>query len=182
MATATAMTGSELSKSLSDAREKLSRAQRLLKETEDRIVEESDELAILQTRRADECEQLVLSRKADPAKFDAPIRNAEDKLNGLAAVKRTRERAVADLRVELHSLQAEQLKIENQQAEDRELQETKRLIDEAKRAVEVRAEAERVFIDRLTALRSRKYRVERTRQLAFSGAEAAQRNWNGMRA
>jgi len=182
MAAATVMTDSELGKSLSDAREKLSKAERLLKETEDRIVEVSDELAILQARRADECHELALGRKADPAKFDALIRNAEDKLTGLEAVKRMRERDLADLKTTFYSLEAEWAKIKNKQADERELQEIQKLIAEAKNAVLVRNESERIFLDALTKLRSRKYRVERNRQLAFGGAEAAQRNWNGMRA
>ncbi len=183
MAATITITGTEaLTTSITDCRAKLENAEQVLQQTQREIAEESDKLADLQVSRERECEQMASGRKSDPAKFDPAIRRAEDRLIGLAAIQRTRERDVADLKTTFYDLEAARAKIENQQADERELRETQKLIEEAKRAVAVRNESERIFLDALITLRSRKYRVSRNRELAFAGAEAAQRNWNGMRA
>jgi len=178
---ATATISNELGKSLSTAREKLSQVEQLLKETETRIGDESDELAFMQARRADECHQLALGKKADPSKLDGPIRNAEDKLSGLNKVKRDRERDVTEARANLQNIEIEVSRVEQKRALERERAETEELIAETRKALKARDEGERRVIDGIVALRNRTYLDPRTKSFAFDQAFSIQRNMNGMR-
>jgi|GEM_PF-6809035 len=181
MATMAVMGSEAVTKMVREARERLTEAERALKAVEDQIVEESDKLAATQVARVDECKLLALGKKGDPGKFDEAIRLANDRIIGLTASKRTRERVVAELRADFYNATAEQTRIENEKADREEFVATRGLIEQTNQAVDARDAAERQLLNGLTQLRGRKYRCESNRQLAMNAAQSAQRRWNGMR-
>jgi hypothetical protein len=181
MATATITMTQEEAQRLSEARKQLTDAERALKQTEAQITEESDKLADLQAQRTSECELLALGRRAVPSKFDAAVHATQDKLAGLGAAKRTRERGVADARATFYNVDAELARLNQQKLIDAETRETAALIETTRLAIQKRDDLERAILDGITGLRSRKYLLEANRRIAFDAAQALQRISVGMR-
>jgi hypothetical protein len=180
MATATITMDTDLKKSIAGCREQLIEAEQQLRDVDLQIADESDKLAELQAHRAGECEQLAFGRRADPAKFDSRIRSTEDKLHGLATVKRTRERAIVDLKADLNTLLSEQSRQEQAVQIEAETKETQELIARTRSALEQREQSERNILDGITRLRGRKYLAESNRRTAADAAQILSRRYNGM--
>jgi hypothetical protein len=182
MATATVMTGSEsIGKRLRDCRVQVAAAEQELKSVGAEIEAENDKLADLQSRRAAECRELVLGKKTDPSKHDAAIRLATDRISGLTAIRRTRERACADAKADLHNVEAEQSRIEQERALKQEAEGISRLIAEVESVIETRDQAAKTIVEGIASLRAWKYLAESHRRLGFDAAQRLERISNGMR-
>jgi hypothetical protein len=181
MATATTTMTQDEAQRLSGARKQLTDAERALKQTEAQITEESDKLADLQAQRTSECELLALGRRADTSKFDADIHATQDKLAGLGAVRRTRERSVADARANYHNLSAEQGRAETERLRQKEGEDVKRLISQVEDAIQTRDRAAKTVVEGIASLRAWKYMAEPHRRLGVDSAQRLERISNGMR-
>lgn len=180
MTAVTTMTEGEAER-LHEYRKRLADAEHALRQTEAQITEESDKLADLQAQRAIECEALALGKRADPSKFDREIHAMQDKLAGLGAVKRTRERAIADARATFSNLSAEQGRAEQERLLQKEDEDVKRLISQVEDAIQTRDRAAKTVVEGIASLRAWKYLAESHRRLGADAAQRLERIANGMR-
>ena len=176
MATATMSTGT--SKKWAEA---LALAEQELRQTNRDLENENDKLADLQARRAAECEDSALGKKADPSKFDSAIRTATDRVTGLTAVRRTRERAVADAKANYFNATAEEGRVAGEKAVEAETASTQRLIGEIEDAIEARNRATRTIQTGIEQLRRKKYLLEANRRIGVDSAQRLERLSVGMR-